>query len=653
MKTYLPFIVAGLTNGSIYGMAAVGLVLTYKTSGIFNFAHGAQAAMAAYLLFEFRERMGMPWPLAGVLSLLLTGVVAGLILERGAYLLASASVAARVAATVGLLVFIQGVLIAIFGSASLPIQPFLSQKLVDFPGVTVRAEQIIIVAVGVVAVGGLYLFFTRAKLGLATQAVVDDPSLLGLAGTSPTAVRRFAWLVGSCFAALSGMLLAPTLALDARLLTLLVFFAFGSAAVGAFSSLPLTFLGGIGIGVGASLLTKLLGEQQLTGPIQALPVNLPFIVLFVGLMLTPTRKLVERGSQVVRRPLAPLTFSRRTTAGATVVGLGVALIIPHVVGPKLPIYINGLAYVILFASLGLLVRTSGQVSLCHIAFAAVGAATAARAAGAGFPWPLAVLIGGLVAVPIVALLAIPAIRLSGVYLAIATFGFGLVMQRLFYASILMFGGTFAIRSPRPHLGGLHTDTDVGYYHVVLAVTVACCALVVLVRRSRIGRLLRAFADSPTAVDAHGTNTNELKVLVFSVSAFMAGIAGALIGPITGTAAAASGIDVGGFDSSVSLLLITVLFVAGRQPIFSAVLGAVLLVIIPSYATGDTAIKWNPIIFGSLAIVTAILGGRSMVEWLRSSRRLRERAAEGSPLRGRGAAPEIAVLSGVSALDGVR
>jgi branched-subunit amino acid ABC-type transport system permease component len=640
MKTYLPFIVAGLTNGSIYGLAAVGLVLTYKTSGIFNFAHGAQAALGAYLFYELRERVGMPWPLAGLLALVLAGVLAGLILERGAYLLSSASVAARVTATVGLLVLIQGGLIAIFGSASLPVKPFLSQKYVDLPGVTVRAEQIIIVALAVLAVGGLYLFFTRAKLGLATQAVVDDPSLLGLAGTSPTAVRRFAWLVGSCFAALSGMLLAPALALDARLLTLLVFFAFGAAAVGAFSSLPLTYLGGIGIGIGASLLTKFLGEQQLTGPIQALPVNLPFIVLFLALLVTPGRKLVERGSQVVRRPLAPLTFGRRTTTLATVAGLAVALAVPHVVGAKLPIYINGLAYVILFASLGLLVRTSGQVSLCHISFAAVGAATAARAVGAGIPWPVAVLVGGLVAVPIGALLAIPAIRLSGVYLAIATFGFGLVMQRLFYATMFMFGGTFAIRSPRPHLAALHTNTDVGYYHVVLAVTVACCALVVLIRRSRMGRLLRAFADSPTAVDAHGTNTNELKVLVFSVSAFMAGIAGGLIGPITGTAAAASGIDVGGFDFSVSLLLITVLFVAGRQPILSAVLGAVLLVIVPSYATGDTAVKWNPVLFGSLASVAAIAGGRSMTEWLRSSRRLRERAAEGSPRRERVAVPAI-------------
>jgi branched-subunit amino acid ABC-type transport system permease component len=640
VREWLPFIVAGVTNGSIYGLAAVGLVLTYKTSGIFNFAHGSQAALGAYLMYEFRDRMDMPWPVAGLLAVLLAGVLGGLLLERGANILASCSVAARVTATVGLLVFIQGVLILIFGPASIPVRAFLSQKVYDIGGTFVRVEQMIIVAFVFVAVVSLYLFFTRAKLGLAVQAVVDDPALLGLAGTSPAAVRRFSWLVGSCFAALSGILLAPTLALDARLLTLLVFFAFGAAAVGAFSSLPLTYIGGLGLGLGASLITKIIGESNITGPIQSLPTNLPFVVLFVALLVTPGRKLVERGTQVVRRPLPPLTFSSRVKVGTTAVGLAVALILPHVVGAKLPIYITGVIYVILFASLGLLVRTSGQVSLCHIAFAAVGASTTARAVGEGFPWPLAVLAGGLVAIPIGALLAIPAIRLSGVYLAIATFGFGLVVQRLAYSSMFMFGGTFAIPSPRPRLGGLNTHTDVGYYYVVLAVAVGCLAAMMLVRRSRMGRLLRAFADSPTAVDAHGTNTNELKVLVFSIAAFFSAIAGGLIGPITGSASAASGIDIGGFDFSVSLLLITVLFVAGRQPIVSAVLGSVLLVVIPRYFTGATAVKWNPIIFGALAIVAALFGGRSLTEWLASSRRLRERSASPSPQAERARTPEL-------------
>src|SRR5204863_4312734 len=116
MKQYLPFLVIGISAGSVYGLAAVGLVLTYKTSGIFNFAHGAQAALAAFLMFEFHERMGMPWPLAALLSLLLGGVAVGLVLERLAYGLASVGTAARVAATVGLLVGIQGALVVAFGS---------------------------------------------------------------------------------------------------------------------------------------------------------------------------------------------------------------------------------------------------------------------------------------------------------------------------------------------------------------------------------------------------------------------------------------------------------------------------------------------------------------------------------------------------------
>jgi branched-subunit amino acid ABC-type transport system permease component len=634
MKTYLPFIITGISNGSIYGLAAVGLVLTYKTSGIFNFAHGTQAALGAYLMYEFWERMGMPWPLAGLLSLLIAGVLAGLVLERAAYVLASASVAARVAATVGLLVAIQGSLIAIYGAASITMKKFLPQRLYDLPGVTVSAEQIIITVLVLVAVAGLYLFFTRAKLGLAMQAVVDDPALLGLAGTSPVAVRRFAWMVGSCFAALSGMLLAPTITLDAGILTLLVFFAFGAAAIGTFSSLPLTYLGGLAMGLGSALLTNFLGQLNITGPLTQLPVNLPFVVLFVALLVTPTRKLIERGGQVVRRPLAPVTFSRRTTAAGLAAGAVVALVIPHVVGAKLPLYITALGYVILFASLSLLVRMSGQVSLCHIAFAAVGASTAARLVGAGVPWPVALLAGGLVAAPVGALVAIPAIRLSGVYLAIATFGFGLVVQRIFYSSFLMFGGTFAVRAPRPKLDALHTSTDVGYYHVVLGITVACCLLVVLIRRSRMGRLLRAFADAPTALDAHGTNTNELKVLVFCVSAFLAAVAGGLLAPVTGTAAAGSGVTVGGFDFSVSLLLISVLFVAGRQPVLSAVLGAVFFVVIPGYISGETAQEYTPILFGGLAVAAAMFGGRSLRDRFASSRRLQERAAARSPRQAR-------------------
>src|SRR5438067_2809315 len=157
MKEYLPFLVIGIAAGSVYGLAAVGLVLTYKTSGIFNFAHGAQAALAAYLMFEFHERMGMPWPVGMLLSLLLAGVVAGLLLERVAYGLASVGTAARVAATVGLLVAIQGGLVVAFGPASLAMHLFLPSGIAHLPGLNVRLHQLIVRALVLVAGSRLYL----------------------------------------------------------------------------------------------------------------------------------------------------------------------------------------------------------------------------------------------------------------------------------------------------------------------------------------------------------------------------------------------------------------------------------------------------------------------------------------------------------------
>ena len=110
MKEYLPFIVLGITTGSIYALAGVGLVLTYRTSGVFNFAHGAQAAVAAFLMHELWKGHGFPWPLAAVIAVLVAGVALGLLLERLTYGLAGATTVAQVSATVGLLVALNALL---------------------------------------------------------------------------------------------------------------------------------------------------------------------------------------------------------------------------------------------------------------------------------------------------------------------------------------------------------------------------------------------------------------------------------------------------------------------------------------------------------------------------------------------------------------
>jgi ABC-type branched-subunit amino acid transport system permease subunit len=625
VRQWLPFIVVGITSGSIYALAAMGLVLTFKTSGIFNFGHGAQAAMAAYVMFELRERNGLPWPVAGLLTLLLAGVLAGLVMELAAKALAEAPPAARVGATVGLLVGIQGGLFAVFGSKRVQMRFFLPTHLVRFADVNIRVEQIIVTAIALASAVGLYWYMGRTRVGVATLGVVDDPALLGLTGTNPMMVRRSAWIIGSSFAAVSGMLLAPTAGLDAGTLTLLVFFAFGAAAIGAFNSLPMTYVGGLGIGLGSEILKKFFTHG---GAIAALPSTLPFLVLFAVLLVIPKQKLVERGSAVVRRQLPPLALPAPAQRVAAVTGVVLLFALPHLVGTRTVTYTNALCFVILFSSLSLLVRMSGQISLCQMTFAAVGGATFAHAMSGGFPWPVAVLVAGLVTVPVGALVAIPAIRLSGVYLAVATFGFALLVQDLVFPSSFMFSNfSKVLKAPRPKISWLHTQTDTGYYYVVLAIGLVCVLLIVGLRRSRLGRLLRGLAEGAVALDAHGTNTNITRLLVFCASAFFAGIAGAVIAPISGSVSPPP------YDFTISLLLVAVLFIAGRQPVLGAFVAAGLYIVVPGYIPQGW-LKWTPVLFGGGAVLAAMFGGLPVVDRIRTSKRAMSRSGRPSPASAR-------------------
>ena len=299
------------------------------------------------------------------------------------------------------------------------------------------------------------------------------------------------------------MLLAPTLNLDATVLTLLVVQAFGAAAIGRFSSLPLTYVGGLVVGIVASVATKyVVTAQRRRWP--GCPASIPFIVLFLVLIFTPRSKLADRR---VPRPLAGGALLRRPArvqvAGAVIVG-AVLLIVPHLVNAgQLPYWSDALTQVVLFLSLGLLVRTSGQVSLCQAAFAAIGATTMGHlTAGFGLPWGVALLLAGLAAVPVGAFIAIPAIRLPGVFLALATFGFAVTMEQMGYPLWIMFGSSSlgqAVNRPSFAQG------DIAYYYLMLAFAVVASLLVVWLVRSRLGRLLRGMADSPVALATHGTS----------------------------------------------------------------------------------------------------------------------------------------------------
>jgi ABC-type branched-subunit amino acid transport system ATPase component/branched-subunit amino acid ABC-type transport system permease component len=634
----LPFIIAGLTAGAVYGLAGVGLVLTYKTSGVFNFAHGALATVSAYAFYYMHVQHHMPWPIAAAVCLVVIAPIVGMLFERLAKALAGGSLAMQVTSTVGVLLIVQAAFTIIYGTQQeRQVPAFLPTHVYRIFGASVTEEKIIIFAVSVAATLGLWLFFRYARLGTAMRAVVSNPDLLDLAGTSPTATRRWAWIIGVVFAAASGLLLASSVSLTGTTLTLLIVQAFGAAAIGAFSSLPLTFLGGLGIGLVASLATKYFTHGVLSG----VPASLPFIVLFVVLLVFPRRRLAGQSHIVPRSRPAWVTPAPVQFVGGLAL-LVVLAFVPSFAGIHLTDWTVGLTSVILFLSLGLLVRTSGQVSLCHISFAAIGAAAFSHfAVDHHWPWLLGLLAAGLIAVPISALLAIPAIRLTGLYLALATFGFGVLLTQMFYTSKWMFGELgLGLSEPRPKLSFIDLQGDKNFYYLVLGITVLVTLVVVALNRSRLGRLLRGMADSPVALATNGASVNVTRVLVFCISGFIAAIAGALGGMAVTTATADSYLPL----TSLTYLAL-VMITTGSEPWYAMQAGLGLTVI-PSYLTNANTSNYLQLLFGVCAVLYALTpdSARGVPRWVRRvldaafRRRSAATAAEPAPV-GVGAATD--------------
>ena len=300
-------------------------------------------------------------------------------------------------------------------------------------------------------------------------------------------------------------------------------------------------------------------------------------------------------------------------------------------------YTTGIGFAVVLASLGLLLWTSGQISLCQMAFAAVGATTFAHALGAGWPWPLALLGAAAVAMVAGAVAAIPSFRLSGVYLAVATFGFGLLVQNLLFPTFLMFGQSDSVTIGRPHLLGVDATSDRAYYFVALAIATVCALVVVGVRRSRLGRLLRGLSDSPAALEAHGADTRITRLYVFCISAGIAAVGGVLIGGVTQSA---GGTLAGPFGFFNSVVLLAVLAFCGSQPLLSPVLAAFVFAVLRVYGPFDGGwfARYEGVFFGLAAIGVAVAPGMHLS--LRS-RRVAARVGR-SPVSSRGPAHPVVV-----------
>ncbi len=377
------------------------------------------------------------------------------------------------------------------------------------------------------------------------RAVVDDPDLLTMAGVSPTRMSRAGWMLGFFLAALAGILIAPTLGptFTVPTMTLLVVNGYAAAVVGRMRNIPWTFVGAVVLGLVVTYFEGY-GPQHLPQGVGAeLTAVLPMVFLFIALVALPSVRLRAVGRLTTTR--VPRVAGRGESvvagAGLIVVAVIVAFCMNGTfLSPGLstlgPIVGQTMAFGIVALSLVLLVGYAGQVSLCQLAFMGIGAYFMGKVAGGGSL--LGVVIATAACAAIGAVIALPVIRLRGLYLALATFAFAEAVQQGFFADTRVFGDTGLVIS-RFSIAGISLVGDRAQLIFLTIVFVLAALLVLGIRRSLFGRRLVALNDSPAACATVGLNTSATKVAVFAIAAGLAGLGGALFGSLQGSVGTAN------------------------------------------------------------------------------------------------------------------
>ena len=540
--TLLAAIVTALVTGSIYAIAASGLVVTYQTSGIFNFAQGAIGMFAAFLYWELRVGQHWPAPIALIAVILIAAPLFGFGIERVLMRkVVDAPLVVQLVVTIGLMFLLMGLAATIWNENTIsPLPPFFaSTPGVHLGSVIVTWAQIITIAVAVAIAVFLRVLLHRSRTGMAMRAVVDNRALAGLTGAHPGRLSGLAWAIGSSMAAVAGILLAPTAGLRVDILTLFIIDAFAAAIIGRLQSLPWTFAGGLIIGLATSFATTFL---NLNGRWGTASTAIPAIILFIALLALPQAR-IELGRLAPRYRVPRVGKVWETGVGMAVLLVVVVLVVELGGLQETDTRRITLAMVTALIMLSLVPLTgwAGQISLAQITFVGVGAFTMSQVAGQAGQWfhpgsPLGLLAAAVVAAPFGVLMALPALRLQGLYLALASLAFAAMAIPLFFNQPEVFGATDA------HIATLGifgiNFNDASSFLVATTIIFALMAVfVVWLRRGRFGRRLIALRDSPAASATIGVNLIGTKLAVFALSAAMAGFAGGILGMFRGTAGA--------------------------------------------------------------------------------------------------------------------
>ncbi|MDH3044322.1 branched-chain amino acid ABC transporter permease/ATP-binding protein [Gordonia alkanivorans] len=633
MTDHLAFLVLGLGNGAVFAALGLALVMTFKSSGVVNFATGAVALYAAYTYAFLRQGEllnpipGFPTTISlgsdvGVAVAVLISVVIAAILGIILYLLVfrpmrAAPALAKAVAAIGLMLVIQALIALRVGENTPSVGPIFKVDTFKIGSSAVPTDRLLlaVVIVGLAICAGLVLRYTR--FGVATEAAAESEKGALVTGLSPDRIAIANWALSSATAGLGGVLIAPIVPLNPVAYTMFIVPALAAALVGNFTAISVTVGAGLVIGMLQSEATKLQATWDWmpdAGVAEAVP-----LILIVGFLLLRGQPLPGRGA-VIRQDLGRSPRPEHLLVPG-IIGVVVAVIALLATSGSLRLaVIATMIYGIIALSQVVVTGYAGQVSLAQLTLAGVGAYALSRLTeNLNLPFPLAPLLAACAAMVIGVIVGLPALRVRGLPLMVATLALAVFCEAFWFRNPSLNGGLQGAPVDAPSIFGIDLGIGAGEGYPRLAFGILCLVVLTVVaygvaalRRSGLGASMLAVRANERSAAAAGINVGVTKLFAFAIASFLAGLGGALLAYQQTLATAGTYVVFAGIG------LFAVTYVAGVTSISGAILagviapGGVMYFAVDKYASfGD----YYMLVSGILLVLTVVTNPDGLVGYL--------------------------------------
>ena len=596
MWTFGNIIIGGLITGSIYALLAVGYSLVFSVSGALNLAQGAFVALGALVMYSFMNSAHLPVVAAFLASLCVVGAAVGIIewvvIRRAVTRISHASLLMMMG---GLLTAFEGAAYLIWGSNPFAFNQFSGSRPVTAGQLSIPTQGFWVVGAMLASVGALAWLLSRSRWGRGLRATSENMTAARLMGVPVDRMILLSFVVAAVLGVIAGAVIAPLTSLD-----------YTSMASYTNEGLIAVSLGGLGSVYGAMVGGLALGvvEALVSGYVSSLFETAISLILLIGIIFLRPQGLLGRtrggrmdvaertSGRVYAPPKLPHGWLPVAGTALAVVMLFMPQIVPA--GDMRAVNITGL-FCLTIVGLDLLTGIAGQVSLGQAGFMAIGGYTSAiLAVHYNVPTLLGLVAGMCGSALVAVVLGLVCGRLRGMYLAIVTLAFGILVEGMANGLNITGGPSGIAGIPPFSVGGFSFDTDTRMFYLVWAlVGVALVVSFNLVRSNR-GRILRAMHGDQVGARSLGLHVTRAKIAVFVISACMASVAGSLY------ASYFRYLSPDQVGSSESLTLITMLAIGGMGTLFGPLIGVALLTYLP--LESQSFANYSMLITGVLLVV---------------------------------------------------